>query len=709
MTTPAPVPASGQRLSIDSPVQYVKGIGPKRAAVLAADPFGIRTVEDLLSHYPRRYLDRSNVSRIKDLMPGDTATVVAKVFSGGVKQGRTSRFTLLVGDDTGFLECVWFKAGAYLAKAFEAGQTVAFSGKVTLYRGLQLVHPEFDRISDEGELNPIHTGAIVPLYPSSETLGRAGLDSRGFRRILHPLLDGLKSQIREPLPEAMRLKLELAPAAEAVENIHYPRDWMSLERAKRRLKFDELFALQVFLQLQRKGRELEKKGIAFDRDGDLARRFLESLPFELTGGQKAALEEIRADMRSPHPMNRLLQGDVGSGKTVVAAAALLVAVENGCQAALMAPTEILAEQHFINIRGWMEALGVTAALLKGGQRSVARREVLEGLKSGSVSIAVGTHALVQEGVDFHRLGVVVIDEQHRFGVLQRAVLRRKGAHPDVLVMTATPIPRTLALTLYGDLDVSVMKDMPKGRLPVRTVWRGEEKRQAIYEFIRNELASGRQAYIVYPLVEESEKVDLAAATEGHDTLSRTVFPEFRTALLHGRMKADEKESVMAAFKAGDIRVLVSTTVIEVGVDVPNATVMLVEHAERFGLTQLHQLRGRVGRGGNRSTCVLLAQSGFGDDALKRLKTMESTNDGFRIAEVDLELRGPGELFGTRQHGMLNLKIADLVTDQAILESARNEAQAVVETDPRLSETRNRPIREMVLKAYGKNLGLIEVG
>jgi ATP-dependent DNA helicase RecG len=690
-------------------VQYVKGIGPKRSAVLAAEPFGIRTVEDLLSHYPRRYLDRSNVTRIKDLAPGETATVVAKVLQGGVKRGRTTRFSLLVGDNTGFLECVWFKGGAYLAKAFEAGQTVAFSGKVTLYRGLQLVHPEFDRISDEGELNPIHTGAIVPLYPSSDALGRAGLDSRGFRRILRPLLEGLKSQIREPLDEALRSRLDLAPVAEAVENIHYPRDWKTLEAARRRLKFDELFALQVFLQLQRKSRELGRKGIAFDRDGGLVGRFVGALPFELTDGQKRALEEIRGDMRSPHPMNRLLQGDVGSGKTVVAAAALLVAVDNGYQAALMAPTEILAEQHYINLRGWLEALGVRVALLKGGQRSAARREVLEGLKSGTVQVAVGTHALVQEGVDFSRLGVVVIDEQHRFGVMQRAVLRRKGTHPDVLVMTATPIPRTLALTLYGDLDVSVMTGMPKGRLPVRTVWRGEDKRQAIYDFIREELRGGRQAYIVYPLVEGSEKVDLAAATEGFETLSRAVFPEFRTALLHGRMKAEEKESVMAAFKAGDVRVLVATTVIEVGVDVPNATVMLVEHAERFGLTQLHQLRGRVGRGGNRSTCILLAQSGFGDDALKRLRTMEATNDGFRIAEVDLELRGPGELFGTRQSGMLNLKIADLVTDQAILETARDEAQALVREDPRLSEIRNRPIREMVLKAYGGNLGLIEVG
>jgi ATP-dependent DNA helicase RecG len=388
---------------------------------------------------------------------------------------------------------------------------------------------------------------------------------------------------------------------------------------------------------------------------------------------------------------------------------MLIAAENGYQSALMAPTEILAEQHFLTIHGWLESLGVRTALLKGGQRSTQRRKVLEGIGSGEIQIAVGTHALVQEGVDFKSLGFAVIDEQHRFGVMQRAVLRRKGLHPDVLIMTATPIPRTLALTLYGDLDVSVMNELPKGRKPVRTVWRTEEKRGAIYDFIREEIRKGRQAYVVYPLVEESEKVDLAAATEGFESLSGSVFAGIKTALLHGRMKGGEKESVMQAFKAGDIRILVATTVIEVGVDVPSATVMLIEHAERFGLTQLHQLRGRVGRGADQSTCILLAQRGFGDDALKRLKTMESTNDGFRISEVDLEIRGPGELFGTRQHGLLNFKIADLLTDGAILQTARQEAQALVQDDPRLAEFRNHAIREMVQKRYSRNFGLIEVG
>lgn len=408
-------------------------------------------------------------------------------------------------------------------------------------------------------------------------------------------------------------------------------------------------------------------------------------------------------------MNRLLQGDVGSGKTVVALVAMLMAVENGYQAALMAPTEILAEQHFLTIHEWLEDLGVRVALLKGGQKGSERRGVLEGLARGEVDIAVGTHALVQEGVEFRSLGFVVIDEQHRFGVMQRAILRQKGYYPDVLVMTATPIPRTLALTLYGDLDVSVLSEMPEGRRPVRTVWRRKEKRGTIYEFIRGEVHRGRQAYVVYPLVEESEKVDLAAATEGYETLSKEIFPEFRVALLHGRMRSEEKEEVMRGFKAGKIGILVSTTVIEVGVDVPNATVMLVEHSERFGLTQLHQLRGRVGRGGDQSTCILMTRGRLSDDAVKRLKTMVETNDGFRIAEVDLQLRGPGELYGTRQHGILNFKIADLMTDGPILDAARKEAFHVVEEDHRLERPENRVIRETYLKRYREKFGLMEVG
>jgi len=414
-------------------------------------------------------------------------------------------------------------------------------------------------------------------------------------------------------------------------------------------------------------------------------------------------------MVSTRSMNRLLQGDVGSGKTVAAMFAMLLAVENGYQAVLMAPTEILAEQHFLTIHQWLEDLNVKVTLIKGSQKAAERKECLKGLDDGDIEIAVGTHALVQESVAFQKLGLVIIDEQHRFGVMQRAVLREKGMHPDVLVMTATPIPRTLALTLYGDLDVSILNELPKGRQPVKTVWRKEASRSSIYEFLGDEIRQGRQAYVVYPLVEESEKMDLADATEGYEKLSHEIFPDFQVALLHGRMKTEEKESAMQAFKFGDVQILVSTTVIEVGVDVPNATVMLVEHAERFGLTQLHQLRGRVGRGSHQAICILMTGPRVTDDAYKRVQTMTETNDGFRISEADLEIRGPGELFGTRQHGLLNLKIANLMTDQKILETARKEAFQLVQEDSQLEKTGNKPIRDTYKRCYQGKFGLMQVG
>jgi ATP-dependent DNA helicase RecG len=694
-------------LSLDTPAQYVKGIGPKRSGLLKRA--GIETAEDLLNYFPRRYLDRRNLTRIRDLKVGETVTVVGKVLSGEKRKGRSSRFVLLVEDGSGMLQCVWFRGLSYIANAFEAGETVAFSGKVTLYRGPQLVHPEYDKISEEGESNPLHTGGIVPLYPSTETFFKSGLDSRGFRRILRGLLNEIKTNIPETLSSPVIEKNQLMGLSEAYDNIHFPKNWDDLHRSQYRLKFEELFYIQLFLALQRKNREIEKKGIVFDRISEQAEQLIKKLPFELTNAQKRVIQEIQADMKSEKPMNRLLQGDVGSGKTIVALIAILIVIGNGYQTAFMAPTEILAEQHFLTFHQFLEDIGVRVALLKGGQKGSEKQEILNRLSKGEIDIVVGTHALVQEGVQFKKLGFVVIDEQHRFGVMQRAILRMKGYHPDVLVMTATPIPRTLALTLYGDLDVSILNEMPEGRKPIITAQRSEGKRGAIYEFIREEVRKGRQVYIVYPLVEESEKVDLAAATEGYETLSKGIFPEFSVALLHGRMKSEEKEAIMQEYKSGQINILVSTTVIEVGVDVPNATVMLVEHAERFGLTQLHQLRGRIGRGTEKSTCILLAQYPVSDDAKKRLKTMISTNDGFKIAEADLEIRGPGELFGTRQHGMINLKIANLVTDGPILEKARKEAFQIVLSDPKLTDQENKVLKQTYVKRYREKFGLIEVG
>jgi ATP-dependent DNA helicase RecG len=693
-------------ITLETPVQFLKGIGPKRAEALGSA--GIVMVENLLNHFPRRYLDRSRMTPIRSLKPGEEVTVMGKVYSMEMVRARSKRFVVLVGDGTGFLQCVWFHTAPYLTKMFEIGDVVAFSGKVGFYRGPQLTHPEFDRISGSGESDALNTRGIIPLYPSSETLVSAGFDSRGFRRVLKSLSTHVTGLVHETLPNSILAHQKLMKLAEAFHQIHFPSDWPALEAAQRRLKFDEFFTIQLFLALDRRSRELERKGVAFTVVGDKTLRLIENLPFELTEAQKRVIREIREDMRREHAMNRLLQGDVGSGKTIVALLAILIAVENGYQAAIMAPTEILAEQHFLTIHGMLEELGVKVTLIKGGQTSAARRNALEGIANGDIQVAVGTHALVQEGVEFQKLGFVVIDEQHRFGVMQRAVLRQKGWYPDVLVMTATPIPRTLALTLYGDLDVSILDELPKGRIPVRTVWRSEDKRRAIYDFVRKEAGNGRQAYIVYPLVEESERSDLAAATKGQKTLSQSVFPEFKVGLLHGRMKSAEKESVMREFKAGDIQILVSTTVIEVGVDVPNATVMIIEHAERFGLTQLHQLRGRVGRGKDHSLCVLLGQEPLSEDAKKRIEAMTSTNDGFKIAEADLELRGAGELFGTRQHGLLNFKLANLVTDGAILSVAREEALRLVHTDPALDQPEHRNLRTLYSQSR-KRFGLLEVG
>jgi len=694
-------------LTLETSVQYVKGIGPKRSDLLKR--VDVATVEDLLYYMPRRYLDRSQLTKIRSLRVGEEVTVVGKVLSCELRRGRRNRFIVIIGDGTGTLHCVWFRGHSYVSKVFQIGETVAFSGKLTMYRSPQLIHPEYDKISEEGESNPLHTRGIVPMYPSTEFLSRGGLDSRGFRRILYTALNRVRGTIPETLSDEILSNQALGSLSEALENIHFPQDWSKFSEAQRRLKFEELFYIQLFLILHRRNREMEQKGIAFHRVGELTKGYISSLPFELTDAQKRVMREIREDMMKERSMNRLLQGDVGSGKTIVAVNAMVIAVENGFQAALMAPTEILAEQHFRTIQQSLSHSGITVELLKGGQKGKERQDILERLINGDIDIAVGTHALVQEGVEFENLGLVIIDEQHRFGVMQRANLRHKGAYPDVMVMTATPIPRTLALTLYGDLDVSVLDELPKGRRPIRTVWRKEEKRDAIYDFMRDEMLRGRQAYVVYPLVEESEKMDLADATAGYENLSSKVFSEFDVALLHGRMKSDEKERIMTAFTTGEIQILVSTTIVEVGVDVANATIMLIEHAERFGLMQLHQLRGRVGRGEEQSTCILMTQGFLSDDAYKRIQTMTETTDGFRIAEMDLQIRGPGELYGTRQHGNLPLRIANLATDGRILDVARKEAIRVVEEDCRLEKTENRMIRATYLKRYKEKLGLMEVG
>ncbi|MFQ5864082.1 MAG: ATP-dependent DNA helicase RecG [bacterium] len=693
--------------SVSTSVQYLKGIGEKRAKRL--NEVGVETILDLLYYFPRRYLDRSRITKIKDLANGMTTTVVGKVQFYGIKKGRRSRFILVIYDGTGFLNCVWFNRLEYWNKLFEKGDTIAFSGKVGYFGDYQMVHPEFDILSGEGESDFVHTGRIIPLYPSTEALSKVGLDSRGFRKILKGALKNYSQALQETLPHNILKRHNLTGLREAIQNVHFPAEKNALLAARRRLKFDELFYLELMLAYRKRNLEIKRKGIEFLKVGDRTRNLIEKLQFELTDAQKKVIREIRDDMKKESPMNRLMQGDVGSGKTIVALIAMLMAVENGYQAALMAPTEILAEQHYLTIHKLLEELGVNVVLLVGAQKKRTRNEYLEQIMDGKADIVVGTHALIQEGVEFECLGLVIVDEQHRFGVLQRAALMAKGLTPDVLVMTATPIPRTLSMTLYGDLDVSIIDELPPGRKPVKTIWRSDNKRSEIYRFVKSKVEQGEQAYIVFPLVEESEKMDLKAAIESYEMMKTGIFAKLNVGLLHGRMKSEEKEAVMTAFKSGEIQILVSTTVIEVGVDVPQATIMIIENAERFGLPQLHQLRGRVGRGGKQSYCILIAKAPVSADARKRLSALTKTHDGFKIAEIDLQLRGPGEFFGTKQHGLPELRIADIVTDTELLLKARKEAFQLAEKDRQILEIENLPVRAHFFKTYRDKFDLAQIG
>jgi len=706
------------------PVQYVKGVGPRRAKVLVEN--GIKTVLDLLYYVPRAYLDRRHVLEIGALNnyldAEHDVTVVGEVKSFSVVgHGAKSRFILILGDGTGSVQCVWFQGIRYYQKAFHVGERLAISGRVTEFGGrLQFQHPEFDRLSVDEEDDVginwdvlYHTGGIIPLYPSGENLRRVGLDSRGFRRILRHALAEFGDRVPEILSEDILASQGFLPLTTALRAIHFPHSPEELAAARARLAFDELFFLQLLLAYRYRQVKVEMKGIQFDVKSQLARQLLNGLPFQLTSGQKHVIREIAEDMASDKPMNRLLQGDVGSGKTIVALIAMLIAVDNGYQAAFMAPTEILAEQHYRTLARFLKGLPVSVRLLIGSQSRRLHEDILEDIRSGAANIVVGTHALVQEHVAFAKLGIVVIDEQHRFGVVQRSMLREKGANPDVLVMTATPIPRTLSLTIYGDLDVSVIREMPRGRRMVKTLLRHESERESVYDFVRSQVSQGRQAYIVYPIIEESEKLAVESAEKNFDRLRREVFPAFRVGLLHGRLSEEEKDAVMENFITGNIDILVTTTVIEVGIDVPNATVMVVESAERFGMAQLHQLRGRVGRGSEQSYCILLTKYTrhyvAANSAYKRLQVLTQTADGFRIAEEDLRLRGPGEFFGTRQSGLPEFRVADLVVDDQLLQRARKEAFALVERDPHLRHPLHVHLREEFERHYRDLLKLAHVG
>ncbi len=688
----APSPAAGRApLTLDAPVTSLRGVGDRRARELArAD---VVTVGDLLLRLPFRYEDRSSLRPIAALAAGATASVTGTIARCGLRPTRRpglSIFEALLRDGTGLLPVVWFNQ-RFLRDVFAVGRRVVLYGPVESrgLSGLQMTNPYYEFVDEGAALAPgVHVGRIVPVY---ERLGV--LTPKLLRSLVHDALAQVDHG-DEPLPAEVLQRLALPGRAEALREVHFPPDGSdvaALNRrqapAQRRLIFEEFFAFQVGIAWRRRQDEALRKPFPVtvtDATRALARRVL---PFALTPGQKQALGEIVTAMQRPRPMNRLLQGDVGSGKTIVALLAALVALDNGLQAALMAPTGILAEQHGRTVSDWLAPTRYGVRLLTAATPAAERRAIQAELRAGAPLLVVGTHALVEDPIAFSRLGFVVVDEQHRFGVLQRATLREKGLMPDVLVMTATPIPRTLAMTVYGDLDVSIIGDRPPGRTPVRTIARPEERREDVYALVRAELDAGHQAYVVYPLVEESGKIDVRAATQMADHLAAEVFPHHRVGLLHGRMPQEAKDRVMRAFGAGDLRVLVSTTVIEVGVDVPNATVMVVEHAERFGLAQLHQLRGRVGRGTSPASCILMFQSPLTGEARARLTALADSDDGFAIAEKDLELRGPGDVFGTRQSGMPHLRVGDPIRDRVLMELARDEARRWVEgrdaRDPRL--------------------------
>jgi ATP-dependent DNA helicase RecG len=694
----AATPAAG-RVRLDTPINFLKGIGPARAESLRK--LGIITAGDLLWHVPRRYEDASTVRHISSLEPGMDATVIGHVISKGVIPTRKGLriFQAVVRDETGIIEVSW-PGQPFLDRVIHKDDTLLLSGPVRFFHGRQLVPREYVNLGPDDD--PTSGGRVLSVYPATE-----GISFKVLRSLIDAHLDALLPLVQDQLPTELRNRARVVSLADAFRMVHRPASIAEAEHGRERLAFDELFFVQL---LQRRANRIareQRTGIQFENHRKLTSALRERLPYTLTGAQTRALREIVADMCSDRRMHRLLQGDVGSGKTVVALFAALLAMENGYQAALMAPTELLAEQHQRTFTALLAPLGIEPVLLTGSMGVRERRAALARMATGDPLLVVGTHALVQDSANFGRLGFVAIDEQHRFGVEQREAIGAKGAAPDILLMSATPIPRSLALTTYGDLDVSTLDERPAGRQPITTVSRAESARARVFAFVNHEVDAGRQAYIVYPVIEESEKIDLKAATVMFDQLSATVFAGRRIALLHGRVPAEERDRVMRAFRDGEIDILVATTVIEVGIDVANATVMLIEHPERFGLSQLHQLRGRVGRGADAAYCILLGD--VGDESAERLGIFTATEDGFEIARQDLRLRGMGDLFGQRQSGEAMFRIADPIRDEALNLIAREEAERVLATDPELTAADNAGIRAVLTQRYARALELFRVG
>jgi ATP-dependent DNA helicase RecG len=677
---------------LHTPLPYLPGIGTQRAELLAAE-LGIRSVEDLITHYPFRYIDRSEMLTI-GLLKETVDAVQIRGILGPIREegtGTAKRLKSTLKDATGSIELIWFKGQKWILQNLVPGSEYIAFGKVANYKGhLNMAHPELEKPTPDGA----DEGYLQPVYSTTEKLTRRGMSSKGLERIIGQVIVQAWSEIPESLPEPLRQELKLIAKGPAMYAIHRPKSLEDVKQARRRLKFEELFFIQLELLLKKELRNKDVKGFVFEAVSDAFLTFYEKhLPFELTGAQKRVLKEIRRDMRLGIQMNRLLQGDVGSGKTMVAALSALIAIDNGFQVSIMAPTEILATQHFETFSGLFAEMPIRVELLTGSTKTAKRRAIDAALQSGELHVLIGTHALIEDRVKFKNLGLAVIDEQHRFGVAQRAKLWKKNTlPPHVLVMTATPIPRTLAMTLYGDLDVSVIDELPPGRKAVQTSHVFDNARLKIFNFMEDQIKRGRQVYVVYPLIEESATLDLKDLMDGYESVSRRFpVPNYQISIVHGRMKSADKEWEMNRFVRGETQIMVATTVIEVGVNVPNASIMVIESAQRFGLSQLHQLRGRVGRGADQSYCILVSDQKLSKEARLRLKTMTETNDGFKIAEVDLKLRGPGDLMGTQQSGLLDLKLANLATDSLVLQYARNAVIDMLEEDPELVLPKNAPV------------------
>ncbi len=687
----------GKKCPSEIPIRYIKGVGPKMAVLL--EKLGIKNAFDLLVYLPRRYEDRSNIVEVKDARPGETQAIIGKVQKVGTFRARTgTRITEIVVTDgkKSRIFAVWYNQ-PFMGKMFSIGQTIVMYGKVEVQARLQITHPVFEIVEKDSLEGSLSIGRIVPFYSLTENVTQKYL-----RRVVYEALFSAQMDIEDNLPTYIRAKKKLVDFKFAVENIHFPYSMENLERAYKRLVFEEFFLLQIVMAARR-GR-IKNKGIKHEKHEKLAEEFKKLFEFEFTGAQKKCIAQIEEDMAQDKPMYRLLQGDVGSGKTVVAMYALLMAIKGGHQTAIMVPTEILARQHYVTISKTFMPLGFNVRLLVGGIDESSRNFIKEEISRGETDIIVGTHALIQEGIDYKKLGLVIIDEQHKFGVEQRTGLRQKGEMPDTLVMTATPIPRSLVLTVFGDMDISYMKEKPVGREPITTYWVGEEKRESVYEFVKDEIKKGHQVFMVYPRIKKTDASQLRAAEDMYEHLKADIFKGINVALIHGRMKTDEKDKIMDDFRKGRYDILVATTVIEVGVDVPNVTVMVVEHAERYGLAQLHQLRGRIGRGKFSSYCILIGEAKT-DNSSERLSVMMETDDGFKISEKDLDIRGPGEFLGTRQSGLPELKFGNIVKDFSIMEEAREEAFKLINEDPRLEDPRNRNIKKLVEERFGKTLNI----